>query len=98
MDFNEWVADVLERTYFSTPAQTKARRLARQRNECRGYRDLIDIVAIREGISEAKALAKVAEESNTTPEALKKKLQRDRKQHGDHARPDPGWRALSAKK
>jgi hypothetical protein len=90
MEFFEWVADALEHAYFSTPAKTKARRLARKRNERKGYRDLIDIVASREGISEAKALAKVAEEFNKTPEALRKFLQRDRNK--TETAPDPGWR------
>jgi len=98
MDFNEWVADALERAYFPTPAQTKARTRAKKQAQRRGYRGLIDIVAKREGISRAKALVKVQEEFKElkpTPEALAKFLQRDETKKKKAPR-EP--RASSAKK
>jgi hypothetical protein len=77
MDFYEWVAGALERAYFPTPARTRARRLHWKKLQRKGYRNLIDTLAKREGISKAKALEKLAGEFKKTPEALDRFLRRD---------------------
>jgi uncharacterized protein YoaH (UPF0181 family) len=76
--FRQQVSDMLEWAYLPSSRHEKQQRERRRQAKASAYRGLISALAEREGISQARALERVARRVRKKPETLRKFLKRNR--------------------
>jgi hypothetical protein len=77
--FRDWIADELELAWFKTKRERGVKKGKRRREAAANLRQRqIEYVAQRDGISETKAIEKIAEHEGVTVEALKQALKPSR--------------------